>query len=123
MSLISCSAKSTNTKSDKAEQTTLADTSTTNDDKKADTSDSTDSDTSTTTVDTSLVITEEEATRAIKSMYADYTVKKTKIVDNVIYFHILDKDKQYATVKVDMVTADSYEQNSDNEVTSFNLLG
>ncbi len=100
LGLISCSATA-----DTEEQTTTEPTSTTE------------------VSNIELIITEDEATNIIESMYADYTVNKNKIVDNVIYFSILDNGKDYSTVKVDLVTADGYEQlANDGTLSTFNLL-
>lgn len=101
LGLISCSATTS-----KNEQTATEPTSTTE------------------SINIELSITEEDATKLIETMYSDYTVKNDKTSDNVMYFSIIDNGNEYATVKVDLVTADGYETlASDNSNTTFNLLG
>lgn len=55
-------------------------------------------------------ISEKDANSTIENIYSAYDVINEKIVDNVIYYSIMNTDgKKYATVKVDLVTGDLFE--------------
>lgn len=77
----------------------------------------------TTTQKSDLLITEDEAIEAIKTMYSGYNVTKEKTKDNVVYLNVKDGNKLYSKIKVDLLTADATETvEGESDPTVFNLL-
>lgn len=69
------------------------------------------------------IIKDEESKSIIETMYSDYDVRLDKTVDNVQYYTILKDSKEYARLKVDLLTGDCYETVAEtDELTTFNLL-